>query len=163
MAPSSSRKTVEFESTDELYVPEALVEKKKQRHKSNEQLGREAQALLYVENERTKRRMQQALVTGKVTRHGQSPAVSNPPQPATDTGKAIEKVAEQLDVGQKKAEQARRVVQVIDQLTKDGKPQEAERVRRVLNDKRRACGLPARGASGAHQTREGSGQPELVD
>lgn len=70
-----------------------------------------------------------------VTRHGQSPAVSDSTQPATEHGKAIDKVAEQLGVGRHKAEQARRVVQVIDQLTKDGKPQEAERVRRVLNDK----------------------------
>lgn len=135
--PKQASYPVEFNSTDELDVLEALVHANEQRTKTNEQLDRETQALLYVESERAKRRIQQALVTGNATRHGQSPAVPDSAQPATDPGNAIDKVADQLGVGRHKAEQARRVVQVIDQLTKGGKPQEAERVRRCTARPRR--------------------------
>jgi hypothetical protein len=45
-----------FGSTDELDILEALIESNRQRVKTNEQIGREAAALLRVEKERAKRR-----------------------------------------------------------------------------------------------------------
>jgi hypothetical protein len=45
-----------FGSSDELDILEALIESNRQRHKTNEQLGREALTLMEVEAERARRR-----------------------------------------------------------------------------------------------------------
>ena len=110
-----------FGSEDELDIVEALIESNRQRSKSNEQIGREAVELFAVISAR-----QPQGGRGKTSRNIAG-SLSRKERETTA------QVASKLGVGQKKAEEARRVVQAVDQLAADGKTQESERLRRTLN------------------------------
>jgi hypothetical protein len=81
------------------------------RQKTNEQLGREAQALLKVEEERAKKRQQEA---GKT--HGRGQKLPERVPEAIATGDARDKVGEALGVSGRHAEKAAQVVEAIDHL-----------------------------------------------
>jgi protein gp37/ParB-like chromosome segregation protein Spo0J len=108
-----------FGSDDELDVVEALIESNRQRSKSNEQIGREAGELTEVIAARQLR--------GRPPKNGGDIATISTER------KTRAQVATKLGVGQKKAEEARRVVQTIDRLAKTGNHQEAEHLRKTLN------------------------------
>jgi len=118
-----------FRHDDDLEVLVALVESNQDREKTNEQLGREADLLFEVETERARRR--QATSTG-----GLSPQlVAKSPEAAEDTGTTRKRIADSLGIGQKKAEQARIVVGIVDQLKAKGRIDDGEKLRSTLNDK----------------------------
>jgi protein gp37/ParB-like chromosome segregation protein Spo0J len=110
-------------SDDELDVLQALIESNRQRNKSNEQLGREAMELHGVLAERNRRGR-----PDKGSKNSRDIARIAPRDRRTDA-----QVAKKLGVGQKRAEEARRVVTAIDQLATNGKTQESERLRQTLN------------------------------
>ena len=109
-----------FGSEDELDVVEALIESNRQRSKSNEQIGREAGELHAVIGARNARVQQRGKPSGDIARR---------------SGQRVTRaqVAAKLGVGQKRAEEARRVVQAVDELAASGKTQESERLRQTLN------------------------------
>jgi hypothetical protein len=114
-------------------VLEAIVHANKQRVKTPEQLAREAQALLRVERLRAKRRL--ATSTG-----GANP---RPVEPVPQAGgKARDKVGGALGVSGRTAGKLAEVADGVDRLRAEGKPEQAEEVRRTLNE---------RGAGPAHQ------------
>ena len=112
-----------FGSEDDLDIVEALIESNRQRSKSNEQVGREANELTTViaARERRGRPNSGSRNSGDIARISAGARTTRA------------QVAAKLGVGQKKAEEARRVVQAMDQLAADGKTQEAERLRQTLN------------------------------
>ncbi len=144
---------VVFGSDDPLDVLEALIESNKQRAKTNEQIGREAQALLDVESQRAKRRREEAAQRANDERARQATAVMLPPAPSVadehellpeavkvilpepPKGQARDKVGEQLGVSGSKAERAAAVVKTIDTLEQEGKQREATQLRTTLNKK----------------------------
>jgi ParB-like chromosome segregation protein Spo0J len=112
-----------FGSSDELDILEALIESNRQRHKTNEQLGREALTLMEVEAERARRR--QAVETRSLQENF----------PEVKPGQARDAVGEKLGVSGKQAEKAATVVTAIDNLASQGKQREAGQLRQALNDK----------------------------
>jgi len=110
-----------FGSEDALDVVEALIESNRQRSKNGEQIGREAGELHRVISARNAK-VQQA---GKPSRD-----IAGRSRKERET---VAQVAKKLGVGQKKAEEARRVVQAMDELSANGKTQEAQRLRQTLN------------------------------
>jgi ParB family chromosome partitioning protein len=122
-------------------ILEVLVHSNKQRVKTNEQIAREGKALLRVEKIRAKRRNKEAAARTNAKRQGQEPApVETFPQ--ADKGKARDKVGEALGVSGRTAEKMVEVVDEVDRLRAEGKPEQAEELRQTLND---------RGAEPAHQ------------
>jgi protein gp37/ParB-like chromosome segregation protein Spo0J len=117
-----------FPSRDELDILEALVVCNRQRRKTNEQLAREARALLHVEQERARHRQKQ--LAGRRKKKGEVPA--NLPGGA-ETGDARDKVGRQLGTSGKKAEQAAAVADALDGLVQAGKQREADQLRSKLN------------------------------
>lgn len=154
---------VEFGSDDPLDIIEALIESNRQRAKTNEQVGREAQALLDVEAERAKRRQEEAAKRANEERarvalaaqsagndinasdkrdasqkNGAASVILHEPPPTKAVepkGRASAKVGEQLGISGSKAERAATVVKTIDTLAKEGKRREAEQLRATLNGK----------------------------
>lgn len=111
---------VVFGSDDKLDILEALIESNRQRQKSNEQVAREAQALLGIEHERAKLRQ---ATNGKQVH----PLVDEP------KGQALEIVGDKLGVSRSHVHQSVAVVRAIDDLRESGKPREAEQLRTTLN------------------------------
>ena len=111
-----------FQSDDELKIQEALVEANRQRQKTNEQLGREAQLLLDIEKERAKRR----LAT-------KSQPVENFPQA---TGKARDHAGQQLGQSGRQIEKVTKAVAAIDTLEEQGDEDAAQAVREQLGTRR---------------------------
>jgi len=108
---------VVFGSDDPLDIIEALIESNKQRAKTGEQIGREAQALLDVESQRAKRRQaQQALMNQPQA----SPVQNSVILRTSEKGRANDKVGEQLGISGSKAVRAATVVKTIDTLEQDG-------------------------------------------
>lgn len=147
-----------FGSTDELDILQALVESNRQRVKTNEQLGREAEALLGVEKKRAEARQAQAARRGGrasgASRRGESKVVDPVPQPSSgdqtkvpdpvpepsgETGEARDKVGASLGVSGRTAGQAAAVARVLDALEEAGQDEEAAGLRRVLNQSVRAA------------------------
>lgn len=141
---------VVFGSDDPLDVLEALIESNKQRVKTNEQLGREAQALLDVERQRAQRRREEAAQRANDERARQAASVTMAPPsdehvptpeavqvilPEPPKGQARDKVGAQLGVSGSKAERAATVVKAIDTLEHEGKQREAMQLRVTLNSK----------------------------
>lgn len=112
-----------YGSNDELDILEALIESNRQRHKTNEQLGREADALMSVEAERARRR--QAVRSVLLSENF----------PEVKPGRASDVVGEKLGVSGKQVEKAATVVRAIDGLAQSGKKREAEQLRSTLNNK----------------------------
>lgn len=110
---------VMFQSDDTLDILEALIESNRQRQKSNEQIAREAQALIEIESERARKR--QAVKS----------IVRDPSLEVT--GRAKEVVGEKLGVSGKHVERSVAVVRAIDDLRESGKQREAEQLRTTLN------------------------------
>lgn len=109
-----------FQSDDELKIQEALVEANRQRQKTNEQLGREAQLLLDIEKERAKRRAG--------TRHDLTPnLVENFPQ-----GKARDHAGQQLGQSGRQIEKVTKAIAAIDTLEEQGDEDAAQAVREEL-------------------------------
>lgn len=120
-----------FQSTDDLNILEALIESNRQRVKSNEQIGREANALLGIEQARAKvRQAKAAQQTNTKLKRGKKTLVE--PVPPPKTGKARDAVGSKLGTSGKTAEQAGKVVDTIDTLTKTGKAEEAEKLKKML-------------------------------
>jgi len=121
-----------FGSDDLLDIIEALIESNKQRAKTNEQIGRESQALLDVESQRAKQRQAQQALANQPQATQFQKVVTLPP---SETGKARDKVGAQLGVSGSKAERAAAVVRTIDTLEQEGKQREATQLRTTLNGK----------------------------
>lgn len=111
---------VTFQSDDELDILEALIESNRQRQKSNEQVAREAQALLEIESQRARKRQAVA-----ISHRDPSPEV---------TGRSRDIVGDKLGVSGKHVERSVAVVNAIDNLRESGKPREAEQLRTTLNN-----------------------------
>lgn len=112
---------VTFNSNDPHDILEALIESNRQRNKTNEQVAREAQALLLIEVERAdKRRLA-----------GKKPDL---PQPVVDgKGESNRVVGEKLGTSHEFVRQSVAVVNAIDSLRESGKQREAEQLRSTLN------------------------------
>lgn len=117
-------------SMAELDLVEVLIHTNKQRKKTNEQIGREAQMLLGVERQRAQERQTEGQKTGGKKRRGSS--VESVP-PSTEKGKARDKVGEALGISGKTAERSAAVVEKIEALEADGKADEAGQLRETLN------------------------------
>lgn len=112
-----------FGSEDELDIIEALIESNRQRSKTNEQIGREADEL-------------HGVIAARQARGGRGKTVRDIAHGLVSDRRTDAQVAKKVGVGQKKAEEARQVVKVVDRLSQSGKTkQEAESLRRTLNDK----------------------------
>jgi ParB-like chromosome segregation protein Spo0J/protein gp37 len=113
---------------DELAQQELLIAANRQRTKTNEQVAREAVALLEVESERAKRRQRaaQANNAGEAVRMKSSELLCTP-------GKAIDNVAKALHIGPQKADRQIQVVRTLDRLTAEGRSEEAGKLRQTLN------------------------------
>lgn len=118
-----------FPDDDDLEILAALVESNRNRNKTNEELSRESLLLFEIETERARRR--QATSTGG----GRPQLLANSPEAGVHAGTTRKKVASALGIGEKKAEQARIVIGVIDRLNAEGRVDETEKIRRTLNDK----------------------------
>lgn len=135
---------VEFPSHDELDILEALIESNRQRIKTNEQVGREYDALKQVYHERDSKQGQRPKQNGEppefvgyyVGKKGAMPEVL--PQGSTSENQFSEvkpsaKAAEVLGVSQPTAHKAAEVVKTIDKLSSNGHVREAENLRATLN------------------------------
>lgn len=111
---------VVFGSDDPLDILEALIESNRQRTKSNEQIAREAQALLEIESERARKRL--AVRTNLPTVLGQEV-----------NGEAKEIVGQKLGISSSHVHRSVAVVNAIDDLRESGKQREAEQLRVTLN------------------------------
>ncbi|MGD0814670.1 MAG: DUF5131 family protein [Verrucomicrobiota bacterium] len=111
-----------FPSDDEWDIETALIESNRQRAKSNEQIAREAAALLIVEQEKARQRQ----VRGKPQKN--LPAIS-----PDGTGDARDVVAKKLGIGAKKVDQSAAVVGAIDRLTQEGSEEDAKKLCTELN------------------------------
>jgi len=120
-------------SDDPLDIIEALIESNKQRAKTGEQIGREANALLDVEGERAKRRQLATLKQNATPDRGHvlpadpvhAPSSVQATLPERTKGDARDKVGAQLGISGHKAERAAAVVRTIDTLEQEGKQREA--------------------------------------
>jgi ParB/RepB/Spo0J family partition protein len=109
--------TVIFHSTDELEIRAALVEANKQRVKTNEQIGREFNVLLEVEEARSRARME----GGKTVAQGEK-------------GKSRDIVAKRIgDISGVSAERAGAVVEMIDKHIKAKHPKKAQQLQELLS------------------------------
>ncbi len=117
---------VVFGSADDLDILEALIESNRQRHKSNEQFGREATVMLELEGERANRRK---AVRSPERLHVQNSAHVN------ETGQARQIVADKLGVSHPKVTQAAAVVKAIDEMEQAGDKRGAAQLRTTLNGK----------------------------
>lgn len=114
---------VPFGSKDELDILEALIESNRQRQKTNEQIGREAKALLEIEKTRTQRGRPKLL---------QVEEKKMEPSPSFSSA-SREKVGNQLGFSGRHVEQAAAVVEAIDKLEGNGRSLEANELRATLN------------------------------
>jgi protein gp37 len=137
-----------FESTDQLDIQEALIEGNRQRAKTNEQLAREAQALIEIEKKRGQDLMRECGKNGgntagkgrpKVDRG--SPNLANPYPESTRQETTSQKhdsrtvVAKKLETSNGNLSKTLAVVETIDKLTERGETEQAEEIRTVLNKK----------------------------
>ena len=138
-----------FGSQDELLIREALIVANKQRTKTNEQLAREAKALLDIEKERAARR-QRDLAGTRPNQQPDLPAkCPEGPNPEDrhdhqdhqereedpERGDARDLVGRQLGVSGKTVDKAVAVVGVIDHLRETAQENAANELRASLNDK----------------------------
>lgn len=121
--------TTLFQSKDEFEIIEALIETNQQRVKTNEQIGREAQRLWDIEQERAKLR------SGSRTDLVDNCPTGSVKDDTSHTGRTRDKVGEKIGTSGRKAERAKVVVDTIDDLKEEGKQQEAEELRETLNIK----------------------------
>lgn len=119
---------VVFGSHDELDILEALIESNRQRLKTNEQIGREASALLEIES----RRAGQRRISTQNNYTGEAVKELVPDQPVS-AGQARDIVGAKLGYSGRHVEQAATVVKTIDTLQQSGNKREAEQLRTALN------------------------------
>lgn len=117
---------VVFGSDDELDILEALIESNRQRTKTAEQVGREYSTLKRVYNERESKQGARADLGDSEKIHRTSVNVFTEVRPTR-------KAAESLGVSHVYANQAERVVTVIDELDEQGRKDEAQELRKTLN------------------------------
>lgn len=125
-------------------IEEAVIIANKQRHKTNEQIGREFQKLIAIEETRAKARQ---IEHGNTAPGREKTLVEPVPQviiPTVKTsikrmsggngnGRAREIVGEKIGTSGKHAERAAKVVEVIDTLQKQGQSEQAQEIRQTLN------------------------------
>lgn len=121
----SSVPVTRFHSDDADAVLEALLERNRQRHKTNEQIGREM--LIRTELEQRQAKQRQGARNDLV--------VTLPPSLTTPTGKAGDIAAKALGVSRSTGERAAAVVKVIDERVAQGDVRTAEQLRATLNTK----------------------------
>lgn len=121
-----------FKSNDELDILEALIESNRQRVKENEQIGREVDALLGIEQERAKRRQEEHAKTapGKKKETLVKPVTQVKIQ--TRTPPSRDTVGKKVGVSGLTAGRAAFCIRVMDALDKIGKTVEAHQVRQQL-------------------------------
>jgi len=119
-----------FGSDDEADILEALVHANKTRDKTHEQKMREAQALAVVEEKRADQRRREGGARGGrasgASRRGEAKEVAPVPPPSDETGKTREKIADALGVGARSVDHYLTTGDCIDQLTAEGRPEDAE-------------------------------------
>jgi protein gp37/ParB-like chromosome segregation protein Spo0J len=111
-----------FQSHNELDIESALVESNRQRIKTNEQLAREATQIFKIEQARARIRQINA-----------NPKGALPAKSPEGVGDARDVAARRLGIGGKKVEQSAQVIEALDRLEKEEKPDEAEKLRTELN------------------------------
>lgn len=115
---------IEFQSHDKLDILEALIESNRQRVKTNEQSGREAQQLLEIDQERIKQKEAERKRNNKST---PVPEQKSKPQDS------YVNVGEKIGKGSQFVHQTVRVVEAIDILEERGRDLEAQQLRTTLN------------------------------
>jgi protein gp37 len=118
-----------FQSTDPLDILEALVESNKQRVKTNEQIGREYDALEEVEKARAKQRQAEQ---AKVNQPQAKKSQNREAVPTSDAGRARDTVGQKIGVSGRTAQQAAVCVRVMDGLEQLDKTTEAHQIRQLL-------------------------------
>lgn len=109
---------------DEFAEVEILVTANRQRVKTNEQVAREAAALMKCEQGKARRR-QGVSAGGK-------PVPANSPELQEPTGDARKIVAAKLKIGQKKVDQALAVIEKLDEMKAAGDTAQADDLRQRL-------------------------------
>lgn len=138
---------VVFPSDDEDEILEALIHANKQREKSNEQIAREAALLFEVEGRLAEARRLANLKTqgdkkdkeegnsspdGALVRHRGKMQENGK---VLENGRTDKKVGERLGIGAAQAVKAKAVIEKIESLQKQGKEEQAEKIRETLNKK----------------------------
>lgn len=113
---------VPFRSEDELDILEALIESNRQRQKTNEQIGREYAVLKRIYHDRENRQGNNQYVKPNVASGKSLP----------DARPSIQ-AAQSLGVSRPTADRAAAIVDVIDKLEGNGRKQEANEFRSILN------------------------------
>jgi protein gp37/ParB-like chromosome segregation protein Spo0J len=128
---------IEFPSRDELDILEALIEANCNRIKTNVMIAREAQTLLFVEEQRAKDRQQKAGGDKKSAEFQESLGVTLPQAiPAEKpkrAPKSTEVVGKKLGVSGSNIRKSTQVVDVIDQLRDNGELEMARELSNTLN------------------------------
>lgn len=116
----------DVDENDQLAVEEALIKANIQRQKTPEQIAREYSRLKKIEEEKAKNRM----LSGKI-----NPTVNSSEGMNLEKGEAREIAAKKLGIGSQKAERSAKVVEKIDALKQQGQIEQAESLRKTLNEK----------------------------
>jgi ParB-like chromosome segregation protein Spo0J len=121
---------VRTDLTEDLNIRSAIIEANRQRVKTPEQIGREAQSLLTIELERGVKRRSQALHRGRRSAGPKSDARRTASEDDLEMGRSDDKVAKRLGLGRDTIRKAIVVAQAIDEAGRAGNSQRAEEIRK---------------------------------
>jgi ParB-like chromosome segregation protein Spo0J len=115
---------------DELEIRHAIIEANRQRVKTPEQIGREAQALWAIEQENASERRKAHLKQGRSSVRLKSDERDADEGIGALEGRSDEIVARQLGVGRDTIRKAVYVAQAIDSVIREGRAEEADSIRK---------------------------------